>query len=707
MQAFQLRIDLGGMGGPAGAGAGSSAGGQAPEGVFAGVLANAGLEEAGAPLPGAQPAPVNASAAGSLPVQNAIDAQGLQVLQPGAVVEPQAIDAEAALPLPLPQVPVAAPGELPSQVPGTAAGEAVADDLPVVDTPVLEGEAGAGAAAMVVAFVMPAPLPAPQPIVAAPAQNGFQDGALNGVDGLRGSITPALPDMPLPGGQPQPAAPGMAQPQVDASLSAPLAPAGGGMPSADAGNAPVVAQPGVAAAPAVADAASAPASGAAQQVVPQLTTALPQAGAGLEAALAAAGLTPGEAEALEPDVLAAIARSASATQADAAAVKAGSTGSADAQSQLQLEYQAQTQTRLQPVSPAGAQAVSDSAPSQPLAAAAIAGDTQPDGVETLRFAIAASADDAMAATVRPGVVARQTPATVVPDVAADSLTAAAVAETAAQTVQSDEAAQLAALKQAADKDGTGSRYDFAGNAPSEKPGTQAAGAKGTQAADLAGASAAINAGQAAANAAAPDGAEADKGTDPVVALDARAGRMDFTGFGRADGQTAATTGTAQASVSGQVPTQAQAQAAAGQIAGQIQLHSRAGQSRFQMRLDPPELGRIEVHMKVKAGGEVEAHLIVDKSETLDMFMRDHKGLERALEQIGLKAEHGGLQFSLRDEGSNRQFAFSGDGQGNGSGQSGRQGQQQGQDGQTAERGISERVVQLYRQNGRSGVDIRI
>lgn len=712
MQAFQLRIDLGGMGGPAGAGAGPLAGGQAAEGVFAGVLASAGVEGAGEPFAGAQPVPVNASASGSLPAQKAIDAQGLQVLQPGAVVEPAAIDADAALPVPLPQVPVAAPGELPSPVPGTAAGETASDGLPVVDAPGLDGEDGAEAAAMVVAFVIPAPLPAPQPVVSAPVQNGLQDGALNGADGLRGSITPALPDLPQTGGHPQ-VQPGMARPQVDASLSAPPAPAGGDMPSAEAGKAPVAAQ---LVAPAGADAGSAPAPGAAPQVVQQLTTAWPQAGAGLEAALAAAGLTASDAEALEPDVLAALARSA---QGEAVAARAGSTGSADAQIQAQTQSQpqaaaapqveTQAQARPQPVSPAGTPVAADGAASQPVAAtAAPAVDAQPDGVETLRFAIAAGADDvAGAPAARPEVVAQQAVASAVANAAASSLTAKAVAGTAAQTAQADEAVQLAVQKRAADKDGSGSRYRVADEVASDKPGMQAAGAKGTQAADLAGASATVNAGQAAANAAAPDDAEADKGSDPAVALDARAGRMDFTGFGRVDGQTATSAGTAQASVSGQVPTQAQAQAAASQIAGQIQLQSRAGQSRFQMRLDPPELGRIEVHMRVKAGGEVEAHLIVDKSETLDMFMRDQKGLERALEQIGLKAEQGGLQFSLRDEGSGRQFAFSGDGQGNGSGQSGRQEQQQGQDGQAAERGISERVVQLYRQNGRSGVDIRI
>ncbi len=712
MQAFQLRIDLGGMGGPAGAGAGTSAGGQAAEGVFAGVLASAGVEGAGSPFAGAQPVPVNASAFGSLPAQKAIDAQGLQVLQPGAVVEPAIIDADAAQPVPLPQVPVAAPGELPSPVPGKSAGEAVSDGLPVVDAPGLDGEDGAEVAAMVVAFVMPAPLPAPQPVVSAPVQNGLQDGALNGADGLRGSITPVLPDLPQTGGQPQ-VQPGMARPQVDASLSAPPAPAGGDMPSAEAGKAPVAAQP---VAPAGADAGSAPAPGAAPQVVQQLTTAWPQAGAGLEAALAAAGLTASDAEALEPDVLAALARSA---QGEAVAARAGSSGSDDVQIQAQTQSQpqaaaapqveTQAQARPQPVSPAGTPVAADGAASQPVAAtAAPAVDAQPDGVETLRFAIAAGADDvAGAPAARPEIVAQQAVASAVANAAASSLTAKAVAGTAAQTAQTDEAVQLAVQKRAADKDGSGSRYRVADEVASDKPGMQTAGAKGTQAADLAGASATVNAGQAAANAAAPDDAEADKGSDPAVALDARAGRMDFTGFGRADGQTATSVGTAQASVSGQVPTQAQAQAAASQIAGQIQLQSRAGQSRFQMRLDPPELGRIEVHMRVKAGGEVEAHLIVDKSETLDMFMRDQKGLERALEQIGLKAEQGGLQFSLRDESSGRQFAFSGDGQGNGSGQSGRQDQQQGQDGQAAERGISERVVQLYRQNGRSGVDIRI
>jgi len=47
---------------------------------------------------------------------------------------------------------------------------------------------------------------------------------------------------------------------------------------------------------------------------------------------------------------------------------------------------------------------------------------------------------------------------------------------------------------------------------------------------------------------------------------------------------------------------------------------------------------------------VRAHLFVERSETLDLFMRDARALERALEQQGLKTGNGGLEFSLSSDG---------------------------------------------------------
>lgn len=85
----------------------------------------------------------------------------------------------------------------------------------------------------------------------------------------------------------------------------------------------------------------------------------------------------------------------------------------------------------------------------------------------------------------------------------------------------------------------------------------------------------------------------------------------------------------------------------GQVAFEMARQIQDGQSRFSIRLDPPELGRVDVKMHVDASGNVNAHLTVERSETLDMFQRDKGSLERALSQAGVDTGKTNLQFSLR------------------------------------------------------------
>lgn len=87
-----------------------------------------------------------------------------------------------------------------------------------------------------------------------------------------------------------------------------------------------------------------------------------------------------------------------------------------------------------------------------------------------------------------------------------------------------------------------------------------------------------------------------------------------------------------------------------EIAGQ----ALAGKNRFEIRLDPPELGRIEVRLDVDRKGNVTSRLTVDRPETLDLLRRDASGLERALQDAGLKTSDNSLQFSLRDQSMNQQ-----------------------------------------------------
>lgn len=82
----------------------------------------------------------------------------------------------------------------------------------------------------------------------------------------------------------------------------------------------------------------------------------------------------------------------------------------------------------------------------------------------------------------------------------------------------------------------------------------------------------------------------------------------------------------------------------------------AGKNRFEIRLDPPKLGRIEVRLDVDRDGNVTSRMTVDRPDTLNLLRRDAAGLERALQDAGLKTANNGLQFSLRDQSMNEQQA---------------------------------------------------
>jgi len=81
----------------------------------------------------------------------------------------------------------------------------------------------------------------------------------------------------------------------------------------------------------------------------------------------------------------------------------------------------------------------------------------------------------------------------------------------------------------------------------------------------------------------------------------------------------------------------------------------AGVSRFEIRLDPPELGRIDVKMSVRADGHVSAQLTADRPDTLELLQRDARVLQRALSDAGLTMDSGSLSFGLRDRGGRQVF----------------------------------------------------
>ncbi|MGL5362496.1 MAG: flagellar hook-length control protein FliK [Bosea sp. (in: a-proteobacteria)] len=89
---------------------------------------------------------------------------------------------------------------------------------------------------------------------------------------------------------------------------------------------------------------------------------------------------------------------------------------------------------------------------------------------------------------------------------------------------------------------------------------------------------------------------------------------------------------------------------------EIGLQAMAGSKRFDIRLDPAELGRVDVRLEFNEDGTVTASLTADRVETLQMLQRDARTLERAFEQAGLKSSDGGIDFQLRDQGQGERQA---------------------------------------------------
>ncbi|MDP3492431.1 MAG: flagellar hook-length control protein FliK [Hyphomonadaceae bacterium] len=82
--------------------------------------------------------------------------------------------------------------------------------------------------------------------------------------------------------------------------------------------------------------------------------------------------------------------------------------------------------------------------------------------------------------------------------------------------------------------------------------------------------------------------------------------------------------------------------------------------RYEVRLDPAELGRVDVRIEVGADKKVHAVLAAHDSAALSDLMRGQRSLERALADAGFDLAEGGIKFELScDQGRN-----SADGQNN-------------------------------------------
>jgi hypothetical protein len=85
------------------------------------------------------------------------------------------------------------------------------------------------------------------------------------------------------------------------------------------------------------------------------------------------------------------------------------------------------------------------------------------------------------------------------------------------------------------------------------------------------------------------------------------------------------------------------------LAVEIAAKSQGGVKQFDIRLDPPELGRVEVRLSIDATGKASAHLSADQPQTLTLLQKDAHVLSRALRDAGLDVSQDGLNFSLRQQ----------------------------------------------------------
>ena len=89
---------------------------------------------------------------------------------------------------------------------------------------------------------------------------------------------------------------------------------------------------------------------------------------------------------------------------------------------------------------------------------------------------------------------------------------------------------------------------------------------------------------------------------------------------------------------------------ASQVGMQITRAVNAGENEFSLKLNPPELGRVEARLEFTADRGVRATIFAENRETLNLLQRDAHVLEKALNDAGVRADAGSLSFSLKQQG---------------------------------------------------------
>lgn len=109
---------------------------------------------------------------------------------------------------------------------------------------------------------------------------------------------------------------------------------------------------------------------------------------------------------------------------------------------------------------------------------------------------------------------------------------------------------------------------------------------------------------------------------------------------------AAPTTSAQSAAAATAPHAAALATPTSQVGREIIRKFSGGTTRFELRLDPPELGRVEVKLEVSRDHRVTAVVAADSPQTLSELTRHARDLEQALQSAGLELSDNGLSFDL-------------------------------------------------------------
>ncbi len=87
-------------------------------------------------------------------------------------------------------------------------------------------------------------------------------------------------------------------------------------------------------------------------------------------------------------------------------------------------------------------------------------------------------------------------------------------------------------------------------------------------------------------------------------------------------------------------------AAVEQVILQLNRNAKSGNDQMTLQLNPADLGRVSIKLDFGSDGKVQGTVVADNPATLDLLFKDVRSLERALQEAGLRADPGSLQFSL-------------------------------------------------------------